>query len=59
MRDKPSVQEVTRRAAKLVSEAMDLLDGHGVAPEVAAQLALAQQQLRQLLDAKEDRQPEG
>ena len=50
MREKPSDQDVARRAAKLISEAMDVLDAHAVAPDVAAQLALAQQRLRQLLD---------
>ena len=51
MREKSSKHDVTKRAAKFVSEALDLLDAHEVAPDVAAQLALAQQRLRQLLDA--------
>ena len=42
-------EAVLMRSAKLVSEAMDLLDGHAVAPEAAAYLALAQQQLREQL----------
>lgn len=39
----------TRRALSLVTEAMDLLDAHGIAPDAAANLAMAQQQLRQLV----------
>lgn len=39
-------QQVIRRALQLVIEAMDLLDAHGVAPDAAAHLALAQQDLR-------------
>lgn len=35
-----------QRALQLVTEAMDLLDAHGVVPDAAAHLALAQQQLR-------------
>ena len=38
-----------QRAVALVTEAMDLLDAHGVAPDAAAHLAMAQQQLRQIL----------
>jgi hypothetical protein len=37
------------RALQLVTEAMDLLDAHGVAPDAAAHLAMAQQQLRQAI----------
>jgi hypothetical protein len=37
-----------RRALGLVTEAMDVLDAHSQAPDVSAQLALAQQRLRQL-----------
>jgi hypothetical protein len=38
-----------RRALELVTEAMDLLDAHGSAPDTVAHLAFAQQQLRQAL----------
>lgn len=44
-----TAQRAAIRAAALVTEAMDLLDAHGVAPDAAAHLALAQQQLRQLV----------
>ena len=47
-----------RRALELVTEAMDLLDAHGAAPEVAVQLALAQQRLRQLAPLEEAHLPE-
>lgn len=43
--------QVAKRVVALVTEAMDLLDAHGVAPEAAAHLAMAQQQLRQILRA--------
>jgi hypothetical protein len=35
------------RALKLITEAMELIDAHDGPPEVAAQLAFAQQRLRQ------------
>lgn len=38
-----------RRAALLVTEAMDVLDAHGVAPEAAAHFAMGQQELRERL----------
>lgn len=38
-----------RHALSLVTEAMDVLDAHNIAPDAAAHLALAQQRLRQLL----------
>ena len=38
--------EVLKRALKLSTEAMDLLDAHGSDPKAAAYLALARQQLR-------------
>jgi hypothetical protein len=41
--------QATRRALSLVTEAMDLLDAHSVAPHSAAHLAIAQQQLRELV----------
>ena len=40
-------------AVGLVTQAMDLLDSHGGAPEAAAHLAMAQQKLREQL-AKKD-----
>lgn len=40
--------EVRKRVLLLITEAMDLLDAHSMAPEAAAHLAIAQQQLRQL-----------
>jgi hypothetical protein len=43
------ISEAIKRALSLVTEAMDLLDAHGIAPESAANLAIAQQQLRQLV----------
>ena len=39
-----------KRAALLVTEAMDLLDAHGVAPKAAAHFAMGQQELRDLLN---------
>lgn len=39
-------EKAIRRALELVTEAMDLLDAHGGAPDAAAHLALAQQDLR-------------
>jgi hypothetical protein len=36
-------------AVALVTEAMDLLDAHGAAPDAAANLAMAQQRLRDIL----------
>lgn len=39
--------QAVRRAAVLVTEAMDLLDAHGGAPEAAAHLDLALASLRQ------------
>lgn len=39
-------EDVLKRALKLSTEAMDLLDAHGSDPKAAAYLALAQQQLR-------------
>lgn len=39
--------DAARRAAALVTEAMDLLDAHGGSPVAAAHLALAQQKLRE------------
>ena len=44
-RNQPNLK-VTKRALELVTEAMDLLDAHGLAPDAAAHLALAQQSLR-------------
>jgi len=38
-----------KRAMALVTEAMDLLDGHQGPPEAAAHLELAQQQLREMI----------
>jgi hypothetical protein len=38
-----------RRALMLVTEAMDILDGHAGPPDAAAHLALAQQTLREEL----------
>jgi hypothetical protein len=40
---------VIMRTLSLVTEAMDLLDAHGEAPDAAAHLALAQQVLRKSL----------
>jgi hypothetical protein len=40
---------VAKRALRLVTQAMDLLDAHGVAPDAAANLAVAQQRLRQVV----------
>jgi hypothetical protein len=48
MRDKANGTKVVRRALELVTEAMDLLDAHGVKPKAASYLALAQQELRTL-----------
>ena len=44
-RNQPN-EKVIGRALELVTEAMDVLDGHGVAPSASAHLALAQQELR-------------
>jgi hypothetical protein len=46
-RSDPHVVKVITRALTLITEAMDVLDAHGIAPQAAAHLALAQQQLRQ------------
>jgi hypothetical protein len=46
MREKANESKVARRALELVTEAMDLLDAHGVLPNAAAHLAMAQQELR-------------
>lgn len=45
-RNSVSREQVLKRALKLSTEAMDLLDAHGSDPKAAAYLALAQQQLR-------------
>jgi len=45
-RDDDDSDRLTRRVLSLVTEAMDLLDAHGLSPEAAAYLALAQQKLR-------------
>ena len=45
----PNSGRAARRALELVTEAMDLLDGHGDCPTIVAQLALAQQALREHL----------
>lgn len=42
-------QAVAMRAAVLVTEAMDLLDAHGMVPELTAHLAIAQQGLRNFM----------
>ena len=39
--------KVIRRALFLVTEAMDLLDAHGIQPDASAHLAMAQQALRE------------
>ena len=45
-----------RCAIARVTEAMDLLDAYGAAPDAAAHLAVAQQRLRDILsDPKADR----
>jgi hypothetical protein len=41
--------QAAMRAAHLITEAMDLLDAHGVSPNASANLALAQQELRDLI----------
>ena len=43
------VIKATRRALALITEAMDLMDAHGIAPEAAAHAAMAQGTLRQIL----------
>ena len=45
-RESAQVRKVIKRALTLVSEAMDLLDAHGVTPDASAHLAMAQQKLR-------------
>lgn len=45
-RSQESPEKVLRRALRLATECMDLLDAHSADPEAAAYLALAQQQLR-------------
>lgn len=47
-RNEPSMNKVTTRVLVLITEAMDLLDAHGIAPQGAAYLALAQQEVRQV-----------
>ena len=51
MRQEADRTKVLGRALKLVTEAMDLLDAHGLLPDTAAHLAMAQQQMRQSLAA--------
>ena len=51
MRQEADRTKVLIRALKLVTEAMDLLDAHGLLPDTAAHLAMAQQQMRQSLAA--------
>jgi hypothetical protein len=46
-RVRKSQSAAIERAAALVTEAMDLLDGHSASPEAAAHLAMAQQKLRE------------
>lgn len=41
--------QVLSRALRLTTEAMDVLDAHGVDPQAAAYLAVAQEQLRKTL----------
>jgi hypothetical protein len=48
-RDDDDSDRLTKRILTLVTEAMDLLDASGLSPETAAYLALAQQNLRQLI----------
>jgi len=45
----PANSDAIRRALQLVTEAMDLLDGHGGAPDASAHLSIVQEQLRQAL----------
>jgi hypothetical protein len=44
-------QSAIRRALKLTTEAIDLIDAHGGPPDAAAHLSLAQERLREALDA--------
>ena len=48
--------QAARRAAKLITEAMDLLDAHGGAPEAAAHLDLALASLRQRIGSSDEGQ---
>jgi hypothetical protein len=41
--------KAAKRALSLVTEAMDLVDAHDVGPDIGMHLAMAQQQLRQLV----------
>jgi hypothetical protein len=45
-RDESVSAKAARRALSLITEAMDLLDAHGVDPDASAYLAIAQQRLR-------------
>jgi len=47
-RNDASVTKVRTRVLVLITEAMDLLDAHGIAPQGAAYLAMAQQEVRQV-----------
>ena len=50
-RNRSDGSKVIRRALVLITEAMDLLDAHNVAPDASAHLAMAQQALRQTTPA--------
>jgi hypothetical protein len=45
-----SNSDAIRRALQLVTEAMDVLDGHGGPPDAVAHLSIAQDQLRRALN---------
>ena len=49
MGDKEKLESAMKRALKLVTEAMDLLDAHGGPPDASANLAMAQAQLHQAI----------
>lgn len=53
-RDEPQQSIALKRALALVTEAMDLLDAHGAAPDAAMHLAMAQQRMRQALSSQSD-----
>lgn len=57
-RNQKSDLEVGSDALRLITEAMDLLHGRGIIPEAAANLGLAQQQVRNFVRLEKSKLPE-
>jgi hypothetical protein len=56
-RKKATDLEAASHVLRLVTEGMDVLHGHGTTPEAAANLALAQQQLREFVGLEKSKIP--